>query len=247
MATEKKRRAREHRRARAEALEAKLATLTILVPPAVRVPGLKIADNGVEVPEADFGKAAPSDPGPHAVVASAPGHRSREFKVTVPATKGEASVTVEALTQGEPEPPPSAVSANEPDTGPADAPRTSSPEIDTKRGNTQRWIGIGVGAAGVIATGVGLAFGLSAKSSLDASNESGRCDAQNLCTDEGLARRDDASSAATLSTVFVGVGVAALVGGVVLYLTAPKSTSAQRAGGGGVAFVPAPRGFALRF
>lgn len=242
MASEKKDTRATIARTRAEALEPKLATLTVIVPPAVRVPGLTIADNGVALPVSELGKPEPSDPGPHTIVASAPGHRPREAHVTVPSTKGEVSVTLEALIPGEPEPtgaepPPQAAPAPPPMAVPV------TDDAAQRRGSTQRWVGIGVGAAGVIATGVGLAFGLSAKSSLDDSNRSGRCDARDFCTPEGLALRDDASRSAALSTVFVGVGAAALVGGVILYLTAPKSAAAQHA----AALMPSPRGFTLAF
>jgi Na+-translocating ferredoxin:NAD+ oxidoreductase RnfA subunit len=46
-----------------------------------------------------------------------------------------------------------------------------------------------------------------------------------MCDQTGVKLIDDAKSAALISTILTGVGVAAVAGGVVLYLTAPKRES----------------------
>jgi serine/threonine-protein kinase len=107
-------------------------------------------------------------------------------------------------------------------------------------GATRRWIGIGVGAAGVIGLGVGAALGLNAKSKLDASN-AGPCGAGDRCNPQGLALRQDASSSASGSTVAFVLGGIAVAAGVVVYVTAPRGAAssawviapAPTAGGGG--------------
>ena len=87
---------------------------------------------------------------------------------------------------------------------------------------------VGVGAGAVIAGGV---FGLKARSAFG--------DAEDLCggnvdnciadrVDEAQVKVDDARSAGTLSTVLVVAGGAAIVGGIVLYVTAPKAVEKQQ-------------------
>ena len=45
----------------------------------------------------------------------------------------------------------------------------------------------------------------------------------NLCSDEGVAKRNDARGAGNLATVFGIVGIAGLAAGVTLWLTAPSA------------------------
>jgi hypothetical protein len=78
-----------------------------------------------------------------------------------------------------------------------------------------------VGGAGVVGLGIGTVFALGAKSRYDES--AGECNA-NVCTPQGVGIRDEARGKGNLATIFGGVGAAALVGGVVLYLTAPSGS-----------------------
>jgi hypothetical protein len=79
-----------------------------------------------------------------------------------------------------------------------------------------------VAGVGVVGLGVGTAFALKAKSNND--DSFGACDPvdKNLCQQKGLDLRNDARTAGNLATVSVGLGVAALVAGGVLYFTAPS-------------------------
>ena len=72
----------------------------------------------------------------------------------------------------------------------------------------------------MVGLGVGTVFGLSAKSKQ--SDADTHCNAADKCDPTGLALRQDGLSAATMSTVFFVVGAAAVAGGAVVYLTAPK-------------------------
>ncbi len=86
-------------------------------------------------------------------------------------------------------------------------------------------MGLVVGAIGVVGLGVGTVFGLRAISKNDEAKEV--CPRGNVCDEErGVDLTDDAKSAALVSNIGIGVGAAALVGGVVLYLTAPSSQTA---------------------
>jgi hypothetical protein len=79
-----------------------------------------------------------------------------------------------------------------------------------------------VGGVGVVGVGIGAAFGvatISKWSDVSSKCPSGRCPSAAALADE-TAAKSSASSSATLSTVFFGVGAAALVTGAVLWLTA---------------------------
>ena len=105
----------------------------------------------------------------------------------------------------------------------------------TEPGATNRWVGIGAGALGIVGIGIGSAFGLIAQSKLSQSNQLGYCNSTDHCTPGGLGLRKDASDAASLSTVFFVIGGVAVASGVVLYLTAPHARS-----GAALTLAPAP-------
>jgi hypothetical protein len=71
-------------------------------------------------------------------------------------------------------------------------------------------------------------LGLAAKSKYDSSNSDGHCLPDDQCDATGKDRRSNAYGLATASTIVVIVGAAALAGGVVLYLTAPREALRDR-------------------
>jgi hypothetical protein len=94
---------------------------------------------------------------------------------------------------------------------PASPPSTAQP--------SQRTIGVVIAGAGVVAIGVGVAFGVSALSQADDLHT--QCP-NDICPNaEGPTLRDDASSAATLATVFILGGVALAGAGAVAFFLAP--------------------------
>ena len=102
-----------------------------------------------------------------------------------------------------------------------------------------------MGGAGVVGLGIGAAFGASTISKQNESNADGHCDAANTCDDAGLALRSEAITAATVSTIGIIAGGAALVGGVVLVLTAP-SAPGPASGLGATRIVATPAGVVLQ-
>ena len=80
-------------------------------------------------------------------------------------------------------------------------------------------IGIGVGAGGVAALGVGVVLGLQARSKWG--SVGAHCNADHLCDATGTELNHDARSLGNAGTIVGGVGLAALVAGTVIYLTAP--------------------------
>jgi hypothetical protein len=228
-------------RTHAQQLEPRLDRLTISIAPTVPRAGLQVLRDGVPVAQEELDLPVPVDPGDHAVVVSAPGHPARTFNAHVGPENPTATVRVDTLeetTQGVVAPP-SAVVVPPPAT--ENPPSVAYPVTPpaSRATSTQRWIGIGVGAAGVVGLGVGSVFGLIAKSKLDQSNASTAtlCDAStDRCMPAGFPIRKDAEHAATASDIAFAIGGVVLAAGVVLYVTAPRSPSQ----GTGIVLAPMP-------
>jgi hypothetical protein len=242
-------------RARAQAIEPKLDRLTIAVGPMVPRSGLQVLLDGASIPTEEWGLAMALDPGERVVVVTAPGHPPRTIATHLGPDNPTAVVRIDSLdeTPATPSPPretalpaapiPPLPLAAAPSPSPPAAGAPEPPPAEPASGNpgvARRWIGIGVGAAGLIGLGVGTVLGLNAKSKLDESN-AGPCGAGDRCNSQGLALRQDASSAATGSTVAFVLGGLAVGAGVVLYVTAPRGVAsaawviapAPMVGGGG--------------
>jgi hypothetical protein len=205
----------KYARDRAEAVKPKLSRLVIAVPEASRaMAGLELERDGVSVGQAQWGAAIPVDAGEHLVSARAAGKKPWETRV--PVLEQGQTVTVEVPVLEAAPPPKPRVG------GPPAIPDGRDRQSDSS-GSAQRIAGIVVGSAGVVGLGVGVAFGVSAISKQNESDADGHCDAANTCDDTGLALRGEAITAATVSTVGILAGGAALVGGVVLVLTAPSA------------------------
>jgi len=82
-----------------------------------------------------------------------------------------------------------------------------------RRAKLERWGGLALGAAGAVAIGVGVKFGLDARAAADAIT-----DHRGPWTDDALAREADGRAAQTRMLVFTSLGGAAAIGGSVLYL-----------------------------
>jgi hypothetical protein len=87
----------------------------------------------------------------------------------------------------------------------------------TSGASAMRTAGVVVAIAGLAGIGAGSAFGIAAISKNDAAH----CDAGNVCANPQ--DRRDAQGVATASTIAFAAGGALLVGGLVLYFTAPKT------------------------
>jgi hypothetical protein len=91
--------------------------------------------------------------------------------------------------------------------------------------STQKTFAIVTAGVGVLGVGLGAVFGANAMSKWsDAKNQCGTgCDASS----PAQASKNDAQSAATLSTVMFAVGGAGLLGGAILWFTAPSGAQVQ--------------------
>jgi hypothetical protein len=206
-------------RDRAKALEGKLARLAVHVSAPARVAGLEVKRDGVVVGDAQWGSGVPVDPGKHVIVASAPGRQPWQQTIDVSADGKSASVELPTLALAL-APVPENVSAGAPPVPSAD------PEPAPHSGDGQKIAAIVTGGIGIVALGVGAYFGSQA---ISKHNQYAPICPNNVCTDpSGVQIRNDASSDATYSTVALSVGAVAVVGAVVLYLTAPSSKPAAQ-------------------
>jgi hypothetical protein len=197
----------------AAALEPRLPKLSITVP-ANPPAGFAVKRDDTSVDGGAFGVALYVDPGVHSVTASAPGFEAFTASVTLVEGKTEA-LAIPALAAK----PAAAVEDGKPDVRRADV-ETAAPISKTRT-----YAAIGAGGAGVVAIGVGVVFGLKARSSnSDAKALCGddlRCSAETIDRDKKLVQ--DARSAATISTVTLIGGGAAIAAAAVIYLTAPRT------------------------
>jgi serine/threonine-protein kinase len=230
-------------RERAQRLEPLLSRLTIQVAPETQqLAGLTVDRRDKPVQPALFNVAVPTDPGEYSITASAPGYEPWTGTVTVPDRAGRVSITVPALRKSSdpdkgagaaaaaPPPPPPGAAGQERPSGAAHvpAPLSMSASSGETRSSGQRTMGVVLGAAGVVGVGVGTFFGLRAFSK--------NGEAEDLCPGmvckeaRGLTLTDEANNAATAANIAFGVGLVALAGGVVLYLTAPSGNGTANSG-----------------
>lgn len=203
-------------------LEPKLPKLSIaVVPEVMRLPGIEVKRDGIPVPPSEWGSPITVDPGPHTVTAWAPGRKPFFKSVDLRGDAAAASVVISAIDMDP------SKKAERPAASPTVASRAPSSEGGGGFG-TQRKIAVVTGGLGLVAVGVGSAFGLRAAAAKSDSDE--HCEG-NICNDEGIRIRKEGIDAGNLSTaLFIGGGAAAAAG-VVLFLTAPSGGRAKTEAG----------------
>jgi hypothetical protein len=229
----------------AAALQPRLIKLLI----SVRQPvgGLKVTRNGEDVSQS-VGIESPVDPGEYEIGAIAEGYKPWSVKVSAKQEGGTVQVTVPELEKA----PEAAKPLGDKDMRPLPpGPGGQVGATGTPQKSNKKLYGLIVGGGGLAITGVGLFFGSQAMSKWNDAKKLCGGDPDH-CTATGadlMTAQDDqksASSSGTLSTVFVGVGAAALIAGVVLYVTAPSESSGP-AEEASLQFAPTvtPDGFAV--
>ena len=198
---EREKAAREH----AEALQGRLAYLTVEVDPATAsLPNLVITRDGIALGPAAWKSPIPIDPGPHVVVATAAGHEPWTTNLVIAEGPDKKTVVVPALVRVPPIAAP-----------PTPAPQAKRDEPLTLFGAELTPLRI----AGVSAASAGLAcLGLAAFSTARAVVKNVDCDGSNNCTPEDANDRAAAVEAANLATVGVIAGGALLGAGIGLFL-----------------------------
>jgi hypothetical protein len=206
---------------KAAALEPLLSRLEIRPPPTA-IDGLSVKRGGVTMSVEALGTSSPIDPGDYEIEASAPGYKTWKGKVTVGKEKDSASIQIPDLEKSaEPAVAPVPVEPPAQDTEPK---TEGGVRADTSKGagstKTIGYVLTGVGAVALLAGGY---FGYAAnKQASDAKDDPKLCP-DKQCTPAGRDEIDSAKSKALISTIGVGVGVAALGAGIVLIVTAPSN------------------------
>lgn len=222
-------------RRRASLLEPKLSYLTISVPESSRVNGLSIKRNGTDVDQALWNTGVPVDAGDYEIAGQAPGHEAWSTKVTIAASERKSVEVprfkeITALVKTTPDQ--KTELPEKEDTEPVEQPH-ETPSTFTP----MRKAAIGAAAVGVIGFAGTVVFGLKANSKQSQADD--LCPAAPACTDPmAIKLNDDARSAAKLSNVMLGVGVAGVGAAVALwFLGAPKEATSND-----VAIVPVTNG-----
>ncbi|WP_437307442.1 hypothetical protein [Sorangium sp. So ce388] len=206
------------------ALEPRLSKLQLN---AESTPGLLIRVDGHDIPAAALGTPIPIDPGSHEVEATASGYNVWSTTVQVGENADLKTIAIPKL-----QPAPAAAA-----TAGAPGPAAGGGGVGDGGGSAGgggglRTAGFVIGGAGAAVLGVGAVFGiLAAGQASDAEDDPTLCPAKQ-CSPRGREEIDAAETKALVSTIGIGVGVAALGAGAILVLTSgPSTTEGARAAG----------------
>lgn len=211
-------------RQRTDALGTRLVKLQITVPAGSQLPGLSVRRDGAPVPSATFDSPLPVNPGSYTLEASAPGYQPWSRRVELKQPGEVVTVEIPRLNATRVEPS-RAIGAKPP--APAGKPqRSEQPDeplalADDGARHRRHVLGIGVGAGGVAALAAGVVLGLEARSKWNSAGA--HCNADHVCDPTGVSINHDAHVLGNAGTVVGGVGLAALVAGAVVYVTAPAA------------------------
>jgi hypothetical protein len=221
-------------------LEPQIGRLKVIVPQESLVEDLVITRDGTPMPYTLWNLPVAVDPGAHVIRVTAPGRQAWQveigmmpgpstvlLRVPVLQTDGDVPRTERLLLDRRgPLTPQMVLSA--PPSSSSDAPPPEDPSI----GRTQRTVGLVLAGTGVVSLIAGTAFALAAKSTHDDLTDT--C-MGNVCSAAAVTLLDQERSQSARANVALGIGLAALAGGAVVYFSAPTSSSQQTGGGARVA------------
>ncbi|HWO12694.1 MAG TPA: hypothetical protein VNN80_24520 [Polyangiaceae bacterium] len=203
-------------RARAQALEPRVAYLSLQVPEPA--PGIELTLDGSAMGPATWGVPTPLDPGEHVVVARAPGHEPWQGAASIPTHGARISLEVPPLKPRAATPPSRALAAPLQPAAPQSPGETEGPDL------TVPYVIGGVGASLVVISGL---LGLRFLNQNAEAKEVCKADAD-ACSDADIERHEDllgaarsarAGGFATLALGLVGLGV----GGVWIWQSTPDA------------------------
>lgn len=168
--------------------------------------------DGKPVPEDWYNTQQRIDPGPHVIEFLVEGQPKKKMAPVERGGESELSLDIPKGPGKKPRPP-----KKKP--GQVDPPPIATPDP----GKTRRYIAYGLGGAGVVALGVASVMTLSARSDYKDALAEHCMGSTSGCTATGVRLTHDARSTANIATVISIAGAAVIVGGVVLYLTAPSA------------------------
>lgn len=198
-------------------LEPTLSRITIKL--AERTPGLRLQRDEITLEDAALSSEIPIDPGEHVISAEAPGYRRWFETIRVGANGDRQEITVPPLEKA-----PAAPSAAGASSGAAaPAPAEPHPNSAAHRAPAGGYI---LGAAGIVAAGVGGVFGLKALSTYkDAESD---CQGRHTqCPASSSTKYDTATTQANIANIGIGVGLVAIALGAYFVLHSPSSPPAS--------------------
>ena len=194
---------------------------TVVIRPDSRPVDLEVRLDGKALASGELNVPHRLDPGDHVVEYRVGDGDRKRIKVTL-AENDHVTVPLEklaALQVGGP-----VEEVLEPDEDPP-----PEEEPDPNRGRTRRILGLSLGAVGLIGIGISTWVVLDARADYRAALAA-HCNPDKMCDDIGLDETRAARRRANIGTVLFSTGLAAVAGGVILYLTAPTATRRERAG-----------------
>ena len=207
-----------------DGIDSDVPRLTIQVPAGVDAKKSEVKLDGRAV---DVGTETRIDPGPHEITWVVDGQKKSK---TIPMERGgERELTLEIRGGDKSN---STVKSN---AGGGDDKSGGGGRVDkvvvvdppAPPGRTRRIMGISIGAVGVVGLGVATFLTLDARSTYNDALDTHCMGSKDMCTDEGLSITGDARSQANIATVVTVLSLAAIGGGIVLYLTAPKGEARE--------------------
>lgn len=241
-------------------LEPQVPRLVIKVPKSPEFEDVRISVDGMVVSKADLARPYLVDPGPKQIeYALANGTRQT---LLIPIERGATKeITLELPRDGKTakdakeSPPAGSRTKSGKDRFADDRGRRRRPGDDLGKANTvdasppgrnMRIAGIVTGSAGVVAIGVSTVLALSARSKYNDALKSHCQGVKDACDLQGLTDTRNARSLANVATIVFSAGLAATVGGIALYIAAPRGEKRKQNAyylvpevspeGGGVAF-----------
>ncbi len=206
---------------------------------------VRVSLDGAQILDHLGGGAVTVDPGEHTFRFEASGQTIEKKFVIREAEKGRTisiafgGGTPAAAPVPAPAATPASAAASTPAAPPpADQPAATPPAADSASSwNGQKTAAIVVGGVGIVGIGVGAVFGAQAFSNWSTAKND--CNTQGFCGSGTAAdsAKSSAQSAATISTIAFVAGGAAVVGGAILWFTAPS---------GAVQVGPTVGGFSMR-
>lgn len=199
----------------AEELDTNVPRLTLTIPEGADPDVVEtIRLDGKPVALATFGVEQRVDPGAHVIEMTIDGAAKKKV---VPVERGGSSEITLDVPKGK--------RRKGGGKGPAD-PEGPDVPVAARPGRTQRIAGVVIGASGVVALGVAGGLTLSARGKYRDALADHCMGSTAMCDATGLQITHDARHRANIATVISIAGGAAVIGGVILYLTAPKGSRA---------------------
>jgi hypothetical protein len=217
--TDKGREARQQAAVIAASLDARIPKVAVAGLPS----GAEVLLDGKPMGATDSGAWRGVDPGTHALLVRLAGKTCTSVHLTL----GEGEERTIDLHDVAASCPADAAPAPAPAPAPTPAPAPAPAPPDQDDGHAWRIGGIAIGAAGLVAIGVGTVIAITAKHDYDSAAY--ECPAAG-CNQDGFNARNDARSRGDIATGVIVGGAVAVVGGVVMWWLAPASVNAHVGG-----------------